>query len=698
MLTGRRAFDADDRSRLMAQILDGDPSPLSSSRVSPALNRLVVRCLSKDPDDRWQTTHDLLRELEWLRESGSAEPNNYKDGPVRQPMLPWVLFGLAATLIALGGTVGLIRSGPGAPARGIARVLVGVSPADELMREPTRTEVVLSPDGRTLVFSAVKGGRQELYARPIDRLEATPIPGTEKSDSPFFSPDGEWLGFWSGEIARGAIGELKKVPLHGGPVMTICRTAPLFGASWSANDLIVFANSAGGLWTVSAAGGVPRPLTTIDQSRRETSHRLPYVLPGGKAVLFTIVKTLMRWDEAEIAALTLGTGARTTVIEGGADARYVSTGHVVYARSGALMAVPFNVTQLRVTGPSVGLIDGVMHAENALNITLRDTGAAQFSISASGDLAYIAGGVFPNANRSLVWVGRDGSVIGTLPVPARPYVGARLSPDGKRVAVTILGSGKTTGIWILDLDRSIFAQLTPNAEPWLAWTPDGKRVTSTSRAPMPPGLSSIAIDGSVTPEHLSPTETSRAGSWSPDGSQLAFTKFRETASTEIWIWSREKGEHRLRQSPGSTANEMYPVFSPDGHWIAYVTDESGFDEVFVQRYPGSERHQVSTQGGIQPMWARNGQEMFYTMRDGQGTKMMALSVTLGPTFSAGAPRLLFEGSYTPGSPHRNTEVTPDGQRFLMMQAIPVTAGPPLTHMILVQNWSDELRQRVPARK
>jgi serine/threonine-protein kinase len=442
---------------------------------------------------------------------------------------------------------------------------------------------------------------------------------------------------------------------------------------------------------------VPQPLTTIDESRRETSHRLPYALPGGKAVLFTILKTLELWDEAEIAALTLGTGARTTVIEGGADPRYVSTGHVVYARSGELMAVPFDVTRLRVTGPSVGLIDGVMHAENAPNILLRDTGAAQFSISASGDLAYIPGGVFPNANRSLVWVGRHGGVIGTLPVAPRPYIGARFSPDEKRVAVTILGSSKTTGIWIFDLERNAFTQLTPDASPWLAWTPDGKRVTSTTRAPLDQGLSTIAIDGSVTPEHLSSTFRSTAGSWSPDGAQLAFTKFRDTASTEIWIWSREKGEHRLRQLPVSTANESYPVFSPDGHWIAYVTDESGSNEVYVQRYPASdERHQVSTQGGIQPMWARNGQEMFYT--GAQGTKMMAVRVSLGPTFSAGAPRLLFEGSYTLGFPHRNTEVTSDGQRFLMMQPIPVAVGPTLTHMILVQNWSDELRRRVPARK
>jgi serine/threonine-protein kinase len=702
MLTARAAFAAGTHSDTIAAVLQTDPDWLRlPPETPPAIERLLRRCLEKEPSRRLRDIGDARLEVEETLAApalGRADTRD-RDASQRRRTV-WLVAGLClAATVASGAVAALIRAGAGDRTSGITRVLVGVSPADELTRQPTRTEVAFSPDGRTLVFSATKGRRQELYARAIDRLEATPIPGTESSNSPFLSPDGEWLGFWSGQLAPGSTGELKKVRLSGGPVVTICRAAPLFGASWSADDVIVFANSAGGLWMVPAAGGTPTPLTTLDVRKGEYSHRLPHALPGGKAVLFTILKNPTAWDEAQVVALTRATGAQTVLINGGADSRYIATGHVVYARGGILMAVPFDVTRLIVTGPPVGILDGVMQAENAPNVTLRETGAAQFAISGSGDLAYLPGGVFPSVNRSLVWVGRNGGIIDTLPVPPRPYLGARLSPDDSKVAVSVLGSDKTTGVWIFDSERRAFTQLTSGGRSlWPAWTPDGTRVT-TSSMPAAPGLVSLSVDGSVAPERLLATDRSLAGSWSPDGTDLAFVKFRETGGAEIWIWSREKGERRLRLEPDARVNERYPTFSPDGRWIAYTTDESGRDQVYVQRYPGSgERHQVSLQSGTQPVWARNGHELFYTERDPANTKMMAVDMTLRPTFSAREPRLLFEGSYSFGTPHRNVDVTADGRRFLMMRDVLVPVDSPQTHIVLVQNWGNELRQRVTARK
>ena len=248
------------------------------------------------------------------------------------------------------------------------RTLVSVSPTDPLSganpleqrvggARPSRTAVALSPDGKTLVFGAIWGGAPQLYARAMDQLSATPILGTSGGSSPFFSPDGQWVGFWAG-------GELRKVPLSGGPAVTLCKAAALFGASWGSDGTIVFATARnGGLSRVSAAGGIPEALTTLQPG--EYSHRLPHILPGGRAVIFTISKGANQWDDTQIVVRSLATGQQTMLIEGGADGRYVTSGHLVYVRLGTLMAVPFDPVRLVLTGAATGLIDGVMQAANS---------------------------------------------------------------------------------------------------------------------------------------------------------------------------------------------------------------------------------------------------------------------------------------------------------------------------------------------
>ena len=300
------------------------------------------------------------------------------------------------------------------------RTLLSMAPTDQLSganpleqrpgsARPNRTAIALSPDGKTLVFGAIWGGDQQLYARRMDRLDVTPIPGTSGGSSPFFSPDGRWVGF-------GAAGELRKVPLAGGPAVMLCKAAALFGASWSSDGTIVFATARnGGLLRVSAAGGTPEVLTTPQPG--EYSHRLPHILPGGHAVIFTISKGANLWDNTQIVVRSLSTGDQTVLIEGGADGRYVPTGHIVYARLGTLMAVPFDPVRLVLTGGATGLIDGVMQAANFNLSDMENTLAAQFTVSDTGALIYVTGGVLPAIQRSLAWVDRKGTSQ-TLSAPA----------------------------------------------------------------------------------------------------------------------------------------------------------------------------------------------------------------------------------------------------------------------------------------
>jgi len=332
----------------------------------------------------------------------------------------WVLaaaftIAAAATLSALGAW-NLARQS----SRAVARVLVGVSPASQIARtldlpnaRPFRSAIALSPDGQSRAFigalpdgdkgalrrpdadtSAAGSGARQLYVRRMDRLNATPIEGTDRAESPFFSPDGQWVGFWqAGRETPAQLGELKKVPLAGGPVVTLCRMALPAGISWAPNGRIIFANHAGGgLWQVADAGGTPEELTTPDSARGELSHRLPHVLPDGRAVLFTVLRSPGAWDDTQVAVRSLVTGEQTLLAQGAADARYVTSGHIVYARMGTLLAQPFDATRLQVTGKPVGVVQDVMQDVNS-RFTIGNSGAAQFSVASNGTLAYLPGGV-----------------------------------------------------------------------------------------------------------------------------------------------------------------------------------------------------------------------------------------------------------------------------------------------------------------
>jgi serine/threonine-protein kinase len=709
MLAGRRPFAGETPAELVTAILREDPPALGvlGERVHPGLDRIVRRCLEKSPDERFQQARDLAFALEVAADEETTTPLQSARGAGR-PNASWAAVGLATGVLL--GALGVWSLAPSRIPLPIVRMRMTVTPAEQVggaswseatyagFGRPSRTGLVLSPDGRFVVFNGAKGATWQLYLRRMEEEVASPIPGTEGGLNPFLSPDGQWLGFW---VATGTgptqweRGELRKVPLSGGLPVAVCETADVYGVSWSPDDTIVFANRTGGLLRVSAAGGRPETLTRPEAG--EYSHRLPHVLPGGRAVLFTVRPGAVGWHDARIVVQVLATGERRDLVQGGADARYVPTGHLLYARAGTLMAVSFDLAQLRVRGGSVPLIEDVMQAVNATN-TYLETGAAQFSASESGSLVFLEGGVFPDLGRSLVWVDREGRVE-RLRISAQSFWAPRLSPDGKRAAARTTRLGELK-IQLLDLSRNTVTPLTHGGtELFPVWSPDGARLAYVSMAAGSSDLLWISADGRGDAERL---VTSRdllvPCSWSPDGQELLFVEERlRDVETDILALPLGGAARQARPVLCSPFAESHPALSPDGRSLAYASNESGRTEVYLQAYPGpGVKARVSIEGGTSPTWAGSGRELFFQAASGQPDvwRMMAVDITTSPSFSIGKPRMLFAGRFGRSSPCGDYAVTRDGRRFLMVQTLD-EPGRPATHVNVVLNWFEELKRRVP---
>jgi len=527
----------------------------------------------------------------------------------------------------------------------------------------------------------VYAANNRLHLRAIDQLNVTPIQGTESSGGsgdPFFSPDGQWIGYWQ-------VGALRKVAITGGAPVKLGDAQQLtWGASWGADDTIVYGRGPAGIWRVSGQGGTPERLVAVDEKKGEAAAAYgPQLLPGGRAVLFTLA-TSAGWNEAQIVVQSLDSNERKVVLRGGRDARYVETGHLVYARSGTLLAVPFDLARLEVTGGPVPLVEGVRDAGGV-------TGATHFSVSGDGTLVYAPGGPGQEAQRTLVWVSRNGAEQ-ALGAPARPYGHPRLSPDGRRVAMEI-----GPQLWLYDLVRDTLTRLTFEGTENQAqiWTPDGKRIVFASNKEGSIGIFWQMADGSGGLERLStPSQYLQIPtSLSADGKLLVFHENNPSTVRDIWVL--RLSDRKAQPFLGTPFNEGRGTFSPDGRWLAYVSDESGRPEIYVQPYPGpGGKWQISTEGGTEPVWSRNGRELFYR----SGTKMMAVETTTQPSFSAGKSRLLYEGQYlTSVFPQLGTayDVSPDGQRFLMVKELEQATSP--TQINVVLNWFEELKRRVPTR-
>jgi serine/threonine-protein kinase len=679
MLTGQRAFPGKSQLSVASAILEKDPEPISTLQpmTPPALERAVKRCLAKEPDDRWQTARDLLLELKWIAEGGSQvtlEPTGAaKD--IRRRWRGALLWGTVSLVLAAVTGLAIWNLKP-LPPQPITRTVIMLPQGQQLAGLQNGPAVALSPDGTHLAYVAIQGGTQQLYLRAMDSLEARPIPGTEGATEPFFSPDGQWLGFFAGQ-------KLKKVSVNGGTALTLGDAPFPFGASWDSHGMIAFAPSVGSaLQQVSEAGGTPQLLTRLEKG--EINQRWPEFLPDGKAVLFTAAPTNASWTSAQLAVQSVATGERRNLIKGATHPRYAPSGHLVYAQGATLMAVPFDLQRMQVTGTAVPVVEGVLQSTTS--------GAAQYSLSATGSLVYIPGGVQAD-QRKLMWVTRNGAEQ-PVAAPAHAYVYPRLSPDGRRVGVGI--TEQETQNWLYDLARETMTRLTFEGNNNLSavWTPDGKRVAFSSNKEGPTNIFWQRADGSGGLERLTTSEyLNFPMSWSPDGQLLAFVEVNPTTGYDIWVLrlSDRKAQPFL-QTP---FNESVPRFSPDGRWLAYISNESGRWEIYVQSYPGpGGKWQISTEGGTEPAWNPNGRELFYR----SGEKMMSVDIATQPSFSAGKPRVLFEGRYSPApGTTPNYDVSPDGQRFLMIRPTE-QAEAAATQINVVLNWFEELKRRVPTEK
>jgi serine/threonine-protein kinase len=680
MATGRKAFEGNTSASVMARILEAEPPSMTmlTPMTPPSLDHVVKKCLAKEPGQRWQAASDLCGELKWIAEGGSQV--------VSTPTVPLPgihALGRRALILGLGSLllVAVVASlvtwylKP-SPPQPVTRTVINLPPGQQLAGLDSGHSLAISPDGTHLAYVARQGATQQLYVRAMDSLEAKAIPGTEGATDPFFSPDGQSLGFFANR-------KLMKVSLNGGAAQALATASYPSGADWGAQGTIAFSPAfASTIEQVSDAGGAPQPLTSL--GKKDPSHRWPDFLPGDKALLFTYGAAGALFANTQIAVQSIGTSEKRNLVDGGTNPRYALSGHLVYAQGGILMAVPFDLQRLAVTGASVPVTDGVMQSPTR--------GHAQYNFSATGSLVYIPGGVQSTQLR-LVWVSRNGTEQ-PLAAPVNSYLNPRISPDGRRIAVGI--NGQESQVWQYDLSRETLTRFTfeGTVNGYPAWSPDGKRIAFISNTDGVMNIFWQLADGSGGLERLTASDDAQTpNSWSPDGKLLAFNAVTRGMALNVWVF--RMSDHKSQPFLQSPFNESAPRFSPDGHWLAYVSDESGRYEIYVQPYPGpGGKWQISTEGGTEPAWNSNGRELFYR----SGDKMMAVDIATQPSFTAGKPRILFEGPYQPTPvTFPNYDVSPDGQRFLMLKPAG-QAEAASTQINVVLNWFEELKQIVPTGK
>ncbi len=674
MLTGKQAFQGESVTDTLAAVIRAEPdwSQLPAA-LSVRVRILLHRCLQKDPKQRLRDIGDARIALDEVL-SGTPDPS--LAGAAGISALLWrrtLIIGLGGGLVAAVTGLAVWNLKPTLP-QPVTRTVINLPPDQQLAGMGYGPALAISPDGTQLAYVATQAGTQQIYLRALDSAEAKPMPGTEGGSEPFFSPDSQWLGFFAG-------GKVKKISVGGGAAQNLGDAVVPLGGSWGSHRMIAFVPGlTSGLEQVSEEGGVPQPLARLEKV--EISHAWPEFLPDGKAVLFDVTSATVR---SQVVVQSTATGERHIVIQAGAQPHYARSGHLVYAQGGNLMAAPFDPRRLEVTGAGVPVVGDV------LPTTL--TGAAQYSFSATGSLVYASGGS-QTTQRRLVWVSRTGAEQ-PLAAPARNYVYPRLSPDGQQVAVTIAEHEQGLQVWLYSLSRDLLTKLTLQgyANAISSWTPDGKRIAFMSNNVGPQNVFWQMADGSGSVERLTTSEYVQIpGSWSPDGRLLAFVEENPTTGYDIWVL--RTSDREVQPFLRTPFNETAPEFSPDGRWLAYVSDESGRFEIYVQPYPGpGGKWQISTDGGTEPVWNRNGRELFYR----SGEKMMAVDIATQPSFVAGKPRMLFERQYVPtAGTFPFYDVSPDGQRFLMIK--PVEQAQAATQINVVLNWFEELKRLVPPGK
>jgi serine/threonine-protein kinase len=679
MLTGSQAFKGDDISEVMATVLKTEPDWKALPEGIPApITRLLRRCLEKDPRKRLSAIGDARLELDEPEPASAAAVATATRS--RHTIGLNLAIALAAiAIVATAAAAWFWWKSAGAPAGGLVgtpHLSVMLSEGHEVVNA-AMAPLALSPDGQRLVYVDGRDGQAQLYLRALEDLEPKALAGTDGPRSPFFSPDGQWIAFFSQ-------GKLKKVAVGGTAVEVICDCAPdARGGTWGPDGNIYFTpTNIAGLWKIPATGGSATELTHLDSARGEISHRWPSALADGTTLLFT-VWTGPGPDERQIVAQSLATGERRVVVHGGDKAEYVA-GHLVYARLDDLFAIAWRPSDTKVDGGAPVLMREHARQENE--------GAGAYDVSSNGTLAALPGGAVRYAQR-LVWVDRAGKVE-PLPLPDRDYESVWISPNGLQAIVQIREGAM--GLWLYDFARHTLTPLatTGGSSQAGGWTPDGRRVIYRATRNGARNLFWRAADGTGDEHRLTSSDTVQSpGSVTPDGRWLIFHETGGAAGAgQIEILPLDTGRPetpKVLVGKGAANGQI----SPDGRWLAYQLLLAGRNEVYVQPFPGpGPRIQVSTDGGLDALWSHDGRELFYL----SGDRLMAVDVSTSPTFSAGTPRVLVQGRYRP-SPNSKTawDVSSDGRRFLRIQQ--TEPERPLNRIDVALNWLAELNAAAPAK-
>jgi Tol biopolymer transport system component len=676
MVTGKRAFDGASPATVIAAIMER-PAPSIGEVAPPTLDRVLKRCLEKDRENRWQSARDLKAELEWI-EQNPSEDSTVPAAIARKRPWPWIAAGVLA-LVAAGACWIAYRSTPPAELKPLVQLEVDLG-RDVNLDALGGSDVIISPDGTRIAYLS----RGHLFTRKLDQPVAAELTITQGATSPFFSPDGQWIGF-------SASGKLRKISVEGGTEIVLCDTGSSYtGDDWGEDgDIIASLRVSGGLSQISAAGGTPTPVTELQGE--EKTHRWPQILPGGKTILFTAQNSTVGFDDGKIEVMTLADHHRKTLQRAATFGRYLGVsggkGYLTYVNRGTLFAVPFDVGRLETSGSPVPVLQQVSYSPMF--------GSAKLSFSRNGTFLYRSREI-DLSRVSIQWLDADGK---TQPLMDKPglFVSPHLSPDAQRLAV--VNNDEMSGIWIYDIQRDTMTPLTGERNAGHpVWTPDGKYIVYTAAT----GISWARADGGGKGQSLTQSKDFQyPTAFSPDGKRLVFHQMGPQGF-DIWISPVEHDENGLKAGKAelflrTTNGGRDAHFSPDGRWIAYSSSESGSPQVYVSGFPDAGRHwQVSSNGGLSPIFARNGKNIFYFDVPG-GQIMVASYAVTGDSLVVEKPRVWSKQNVAlafSGVVGAQYDVAPDGKRIAVSTYASSTqqgSG----HVIFLENFIDELQRKLP---
>jgi len=693
MFTGKMPFQGVHETAILYEVVNVDPAPPTSIKpdLEPEIDRIILECLQKEPDERYNAVKDVAKDLKRFKRESSRQrtsrvtavnrsairsgtahaPLQQISEPTPEPKSTFIWPVVALLSVVAAAVFGyLYFSGVGDSAEGVTKFRFSLMNGRILKRATASMDI--SPDGREIALVTQDSNRIHagIYIRKLDELEERLIPGTEGAFDVDYSPDGSWIAFVSG-------GKLKKIPVRGGSVAELAPVQSSRGVDWGEGGRIVYSPSAGSpIFMVSTDGGEPEQITEFDSVAGEVSHRHPGLLPGGDVLLYTIkTKFISAFSDAKIAVQRIGSKEKTVLIDGGTDGRYVNTGHILYTRGPSLFLVPFDIGSLSLTGDSREVLDSSGMLDEAFGMFVG-------AVSANGTLAFAPGGPAPTTTNDLTMFDRTGSVVSFLDTKA-PFGPFSVSVDRQRVAAQHYAANDD--IWIHDVARKIQTRFTfAGGNNWYPrWTPDGKNIIYTSERNGAANLFIRSADGSGTERRLAQSPfRQKAESIMADGRVVSFTQGTENGDSDIWTVSLDEGStpEPFLQTRFTENNGM---ISPDSRWMAYVSDESGRQEVYVRPFPsGQGKWQISVGGGNQPFWTRGGKEILY-LAPAQGVNAVPIEYT--PTFRPGRGTSLFklpkEGI--------QIDVSADGENIFMTSFGGLVSIPEL---VVIVNWFEELRR------